>query len=91
MEGAENSIEGNEAVAVVHFEMLVMQVVDVVLRVEPCPVRQPNSIEAVVSHRRCESAVLQVENYVNWVRRNDPVKQHAREIQEVFDGVHREA
>ena len=77
--------------AIVHLEILVMQVVNIVRVVDLGLPGEDDLVEARVALRWHEGKVLQVVHDVQGMRRDDPMQEDPGKIEDVFDRVHSEA
>ena len=91
MEGAEPLVERDRAVGVVALEVLVVEVVRVAVGVDRALLADHDLLEAGMARHRRQAGMDQVEQRVHRVRGQHPVDQHAREVEQVLDRVHRQA
>ena len=91
MEAAEPLVQRHPFVAVVAVEVAVVQVVEVAAVVQRMFVAQFELVEPGVARRRADAGVHQMKDGVQRMRRDDPVDHHPGQVQQVLDGVHRQA
>lgn len=91
VEAAEPLVQGHSLNAKIDREVLVVQIVEIVVCLQPCFPLGDEFMESRVAHGRTDTCVHQVKDCVDGMRRDDPVKKHAGKIQQVFDGVHGQA
>ena len=92
MEAAEPAVDRHRPVTtVVAFEVAVMQVVEVVgVADRLARLAELQLVESGVARRRRQSRVHQVHHGVQRMRRDDPMQEHAGEVDQVLDRVHRQ-
>ena len=89
MEGAKPLVQSHRTIGtVVAFEILVVEEMEVIVRLDLDAVFQDYPLESSMALGGRDAGVLQMEQGVDRVRRNDPVDEHAREIEQVLDRMH---
>ena len=89
MPGAKHPIEGHQTIGVIYLEILVMQVMGVGVAVE-CGAARLDLVEPDMAHHGPGAGDLQMIQHQQGMRRQHQMDQHIREIQQMFDRVHRQ-
>ena len=89
--GPEPAVAGDVSVAQVTVVEAVMELVEEVAQQDDAPALEQQALEPGVRGRRTQGVPLQVQDDMQWMRGYDQVDQHAAEVDDMLDRMHRQA